>query len=316
MIVSVASRRGSPGATTFVGLLASWWAEQDTLRFLLEADEAGGTFAARWKSAHGLTWQPGLIELATLPEPDISSLQTNSQQLPDGLQAVAAPPSPGQVFHALQAIGDEGAATLARLEGLRAFVDCGRLTRRSAAINLARRSVVTILLCRAELEDIYGMLAGVVELRDAGCNVGLVVVGGGRWPPEEIAKRAEVPLLGVLPNDPKGGRLVCTGGLVRSRRFERTALAKAMDELTPAIQSFCAVHHRPVDVHAPGVTPMRTTTTGTSPTPGPWSEGQVSPAIAAATALAVELDDARPGPPPPPPESRNGTRRNGSEASA
>lgn len=314
MIISVASRRGSPGATTFAGLLATWWAEQDTSRLLFEADEAGGVFAGRWKTAHGLTWQPGLIELATLAEHDLASLQVNSQPLADGLQAVAAPPSPGQVIHALQAIGDEGAATLARLKGLRAFVDCGRLTRRSPAINLARRSVVTILLCRAELEEIYGMLAGVVELRDAGCNLGLVVVGAGRWPPEEIAERAGVPLLGVLPNDPKGGRMVCTGGLVRSRRLERTALAKAMDELTPAIQSFCAVHHRPVDVHAPGVTPMRGTTQGPAPRSGPW-EGEVSPAIAAATALAAELGEARPGPPPPPPESRNGTSPNGSEAS-
>lgn len=316
MIISVASRRGSPGATTFVGLLATWWAEQDTLRLLLEADDAGGAFAGRWKTAHGLTWQPGLIELATLAEPDLASLQVNSQPVADGLQAVAAPPSPGQVIHALQAIGDDGAATLARLKGLRTFVDCGRLTRRSPAINLARRSVVTILLCRAELEEIYGMLAGVVELRDAGCNVGLVVVGSGRWAPEEIAERAGVPLLGVLPNDPKGGRVVCTGGLVRSRRLERTALAKAMEELTPAIQSFCAVHHRPVDVHAPGVTPMRATTTGPAPKPEPWSEAPVSPAIAAATALAAELGETRPGPPPPPPESRNGSSQSGSEASA
>ena len=238
MIISVASRRSSPGATTVVGLLASWWAEEGTSRLILEADDGGGILAARWKSAHGLTWQPGLIELATLVEPDLPGIIATSQPIAQGLSVVAAPPSPGQVINALNALGDAGAARLAGTTSLRAFVDCGRLTQRSAAIHLARRSVVTLLVCRPELEEIYGMLAGVVELRDAGCQVGLLVVGDGRWSATEIAERAEAPLLGVLPNDPKGARIAAGDGLIRSRRLERTPLGEGdgrVHNLTPVV---------------------------------------------------------------------------------
>lgn len=283
MIVSVASRRSSPGATTVAGLLASWWAEEGTSRLILEADDGGGILAARWKSAHGLTWQPGLIELATLLEPDLPGIIATSQPIADGLSVVAAPPSPGQVINALNALGDAGAAQLAGMTNLRAFVDCGRLTQRSAAIHLARRSVLTLLVCRPELEEIYGMLAGVVELRDAGCQVGLVVVGEGRWSAAEIAERAEVPLVGVLPRDPKGARIAASDGLIRSRRLERTALGRAMDEFTTSLQSMCSVTHRPVDHNAPGVSPV--TVSQLSAPGAPGDSGPLSPAMQAATAL-------------------------------
>lgn len=281
MMLSVASRRGSPGATTVAGLLASWWVEEGTSRVLVEADDSGGIAAARWRPAHGLTWQPGLIELATLTDPDLRGVLATGQPIADGLRVVAAPPSPGQVINALNALGDDGAARLASLGSLRAFVDCGRLTGRSAAIHLARRSVVTVLVCRPVLEEIYGMLAGVVELRDAGCHVGLVVIGDGAWSATEIAEQAQVPLLGVLPTDPKGARVTASEGLVRSRRLERTALGKAMDEFTTTLQSYCSLRQRPVDQHAPGVSPVSISAAG-GPT-GQTSPGVLSPAMQAAT---------------------------------
>lgn len=281
MMLSVASRRGSPGATTVAGLLASWWVEEGTSRVLVEADDSGGIAAARWRPAHGLTWQPGLIELATLTDPDLGGVLATGQPIAEGLSVVAAPPSPGQVINALNALGDDGAARLASLSSLRAFVDCGRLTGRSAAIHLARRSVVTMLVCRPVLEEIYGMLAGVVELRDAGCHVGLVVIGDGAWSATEIAEQAQVPLLGVLPADPKGARVTASEGLVRSRRLERTALGKAMDEFTTALQSYCSVRQRPVDQHAPGVSPVSFSGAGGSA--GQTGLAVLSPAMRAAT---------------------------------
>lgn len=281
MMLSVASRRGSPGATTVAGLLASWWDEEGTSRVLVEADDSGGIAAARWRPAHGLTWQPGLIELATLTDPDLHGVLATGQPIADGLRVVAAPPSPGQVINALNALGDDGAARLASLSSLRAFVDCGRLTGRSAAIHLARRSVVTVLVCRPVLEEIYGMLAGVVELRDAGCHVGLVVIGDGAWSATEIAEQAQVPLLGVLPADPKGARVTASEGLVRSRRLERTALGRAMDEFTTTLQSYCSLRQRPVDQHAPGVSPV--SFSGAGGRAGQTGPAVLSPAMQAAT---------------------------------
>ncbi|MCP4966249.1 MAG: hypothetical protein GY926_13585 [bacterium] len=265
------------------GLLASWWVEDGASRVIVEADDGGGILAARWKSAHGLTWQPGLIELATLSQPDVPGVLANSQPIAEGLSVVAAPPSPGQVINALDALGDDGAARLASVANLRVFVDCGRLTKRSAAIHLARRSVVTLIVCRPELEEIYAMLAGVVELRDAGCQVGLVVVGEGAWSATEIADQAQVPLMGVLPRDPKGAGVAASDGLVRSRRLERTALGRAMDDFTTSLQSYCSVRQRPVDQYAPGVSPATISRDG--PPRGHSGPGVLSPAMQAAFAV-------------------------------
>lgn len=257
MILSIASRRASPGATTFASMLAGMWGEAGTLKLLVEADDTGGSLAARWSAAYQLTTTPGLIELATLSEaPDTSLLVAHSQPVATDVGVVPAPPAPGQVINAINALGDDGIAALASIENLRAFVDCGRLTSRSAALQIARRSLVTILVARPILEEIHSLQAGIVELREAGCNVGLVLVGKGDWPASEIAEHARVPLLGVLPDDPKGAKLIAQRGLAAGRSFDRSSLGKAMAEVVPQLQNYCSVKMRPVDENAPFVTSL------------------------------------------------------------
>ena len=68
---------------------------------------------------------------------------------------------------------------------------------------IARRAALTVLLCRPTLEEIYTLMPGVEELRDAGCALGLVVVGDGPYHPTEIADKANIDLLGHVPNDPR-----------------------------------------------------------------------------------------------------------------
>lgn len=237
MIVAVASRKASPGATTVAALLAARWQEEGATRFIVEADPSGGTLAARWSEAHGASWNPGLVDLAMVRgTADARSLASVSQPLAPGVQLCAAPSAPSQVVTALTTIGDAGAALLAGAPGARSFVDCGRLDARSPALPLARRAVVTLLVLRPLLDEINTAFAGVVDLTAAGCRVGLVLVGRGHWSADEIANAANVEVFGELPDDPRAARLFANRGLGAGRAFQRTQLSAAASELASTLQ--------------------------------------------------------------------------------
>lgn len=241
MIVAVASRKASPGVTTLASLLAGFWREESVTRLILEADPSGGTLAARWQQAHDLSWDPGLVALSvTRGILDTTAVARVTQEIGDGLRIAAAPPSPAQVTSALRAMGDGFAASLAATPDLRCVVDCGRLTMSSPAMPLAQRAAMTILVCRPVLEEIHTLLPGVVELREAGCMLGLVVVGDGPYHPAEIAEKAEIELLGHLPFDARAAQAWSTDGLHAGRGFRRSDLARTMADLTALVADRCA----------------------------------------------------------------------------
>jgi hypothetical protein len=247
VIIAVANRKASPGATTVAALLAARWDEDGATRFIVEADPSGGTLAARWSEAHGVSWNPGLVDLAMVRgAADARSLAAVSQPLAPGVQLCAAPSAPSQVVTALSTIGDTGAALLAGAAGARSFVDCGRLDGRSPAIPLARRAVVTLLVLRPVLDEINTAFAGIVDLAAAGCRVGLVLVGRGHWSADEIANAADVEVFGELPDDPRAAKLFANRGLGAGRAFQRTQLAGAAAELASTLQLVSASVRVPV----------------------------------------------------------------------
>ncbi len=241
MIIAVASRKASPGATTLTTLLAGYWSEPDALRVIIEADVSGGTLAARWNAAHNLSWDPGLLAMsATRGQLDIESLTRVTQPLTDDVVVAAAPPRPGQIAAALTALGDKGAARLAGASGVRAFVDCGRLGTASPAITLARRAALTIVVCRPILEEIHALQPGIGELHDAGCVVGLVCIGEGDYHPTEIAESCQTELVGVIPEDQRAAHALNRDGFAAGRVFAKSVLAKRVAELTTSVQARCA----------------------------------------------------------------------------
>ncbi len=246
MIVAFGSRKASPGVTTFTALVAAFWDEPGTTRLIMEADPSGGTLAARWQSAHSLTWNPGLLALSahrgTLNADTIPSL---AQPLADGLFLAAAPPSPHQIGAALKGLGDQGATDLAGAAGLRVFADCGRLNAGSSALPVVRRAALNVLVCRPLLEEVHTLLPAVDELRDAGCVVGLVCVGDGPYSAGEIADHVGIELLGAIPNDPKGAGAFARAGLAAGRSFDRSILGRTMGEVAAAIQSRCLAEATP-----------------------------------------------------------------------
>jgi len=238
MIVAVASRKASPGVTSLTAWLADQWSEPGVTRLIVEADPSGGSLAARWSSAHGLTWDPGLLTLSTSRSVlAADTLEPLTQRLTGGVLVAAAPPAPEQVIGALTRWGDRGAAELAAAEGVRAFVDCGRLTAASPALTLARRAALTVLVCRPRLDEVNALVPAAAELTAAGCTLGLVCIGSEPYLPAEIANAAGLPLLGVLPVDTRAAAVFDRDGLDSGRSFRRSALAQTAAELTEYIRS-------------------------------------------------------------------------------
>jgi len=270
MIVAVASRKASPGVTTLTALLAGFWQEPDVLRVIVEADASGGTLAARWNSAHDLSWDPGLLAMSAMRgQLDGDSLRTVTQPLAENVCLAAAPPGPGQIESALMALGDKGAAALAAAPGVRVFVDCGRLSPSRPAVALARRAALTIVVCRPNLDEVYAVQPGIRELQDAGCTVGLVCVGEGQYHPTEIAESCQVDLVGVVPDDERAATAFNTDGFSAGRSFSKSQLARRMGELASHVQVGCAQslvpHQRPIEVELGGATDQLVDLEGPAP---------------------------------------------------
>lgn len=241
MIVALASRKASPGTTTLTALLAAYWYEPGSERLVVEADPSGGTLAARWSNAHGLSWDPGLLSLSTTRSRlDAGLLPSISQPLADAFWVAAAPPAPDQVRACLARMGDTGAAALAGAADLATFVDCGRLTSSSPALPLAQRAAMTILVCRPRLDEVHALVPAVSELSQAGCSLGLVCVGDGPYPPSEVARTLATDLLAVLPVDDRACAALDREGFRAGRVLRRSALVRAVEELAGLIRSRCA----------------------------------------------------------------------------
>ena len=298
MIVALASRTASPGVTTLAALVAANWDDPDAVRLIVEADPAGGALAARWSAVHGVTWDPGLLDLSTrrsdLAQP--GAVAAVSQPLADDLWLTAAPPAPDQVRAALTRMGDAGAAALAATPGLAAIVDCGRLTSRSPALPLAQRAVVTVMLCRPHLEEIYGLASAVDELRDAGCQPVLVCVGDRPYEPAEVGRALRLPLLGVVPDDPRAARELRLKGLTAGRAYRRSQLARSVQELTSILRARVSELLHPLEVSLPRPAPAA----GPAPTPDGGPMGGAAP--------PQPPDPARTGDVPPHPAAVTGSR--------
>ena len=230
MIWAVASRKGSPGATTLAVLLGHLWPGADEPRFVVEADPEGGVLAARWHAALGTTHEPGLLTLAAARDGSaIDRLHRHAQPLVAGLRLVAGPPGPAQADASLRALGAAAPNALAGAP-VQCFVDCGRLDPASVALPLARAAQRVLLVARPRLDEVVALRAVAESLSGAGLALGLVCIGDRPFHPLEVADQAGVPLTGVIPDDPSAAALVRDGAL-GGRGLRRSRLARSVSEL-------------------------------------------------------------------------------------
>ena len=235
--IAFASCRGAPGVTTtVVGLAATWPGAQRPL--VVEADPDGGVLAARFGE---LRADRTLAEVAVEVRRryDHERVVSSARALWGAIPVVVAPPSAEQTHGALAMAGEHLGEGLAN-DGHPVLLDVGRITARSPALAMARRSVVTVLVTRPTFEGVAALATRGAELRAAGCELGLVVIGEDPYPADETAQGAGIALLGVLPADARSAATLA-GGAGSSRRLRRSTLWRSLADLAARLDTMAGV---------------------------------------------------------------------------
>lgn len=177
MLLSIASAKGSPGATTAAHVLAAIWPRDVRLA---ELDPAGSDLMYRLRTQSG---QPvdssrGLVSLAAaVRRESATSLEDHLTVVDGGLEVLIGLARPDQAA----AIGSGWSAVAQSLRGpVDVITDVGRLTPGTPSLGAALASDRLLLVARPGV-DHYGHLRERL-----------------RWILEETAHRAERPELGVL----------------------------------------------------------------------------------------------------------------------
>ncbi len=230
-LVAAAAAKAAPGVTTSALALAGVW-PADRQVLLVEADPGGGDLAARF----GLAAQPGLVSLAAAArrQVDAALVAEHAQALPGGLGVLVGPPGAEQAAAALGMLAPAVVAGLEGLDGVDVVADLGRLDPGSPALGLARAASLLVLVVRPRLDELQHLVHRVAALRGERRALGLVVVGTGPYPAEEIAAALGVEVLGTLPADPRAASLL-GGGTASVGALRRTPLVRAARSLAEAV---------------------------------------------------------------------------------
>lgn len=243
MLIAVGSLAGSPGATTVAALLARHWPSTES-RFLIEANPDGGVLAARWHERMGLSWTPGLVEVAGRIRGGgslLEALAASAQPVGGGVEVVPALPGRAAVDAALRGLSDDALAGVAASDRI-VVVDVGRL--RSSTIGVVRRSRMTVIVCRPDLESAQLAMPQIAELRNSGAEVNVITVGDAPYSAEEFADAARVPYARSIPFDRRGAQLVHAYGPA-GRGVDRSRLGRGARSVAENLAEWAPVRKAP-----------------------------------------------------------------------
>jgi hypothetical protein len=204
-----------------------------------EADPSGNDTGV---TLEGVGENPGLITLAATGRrgmPDAAVVADHARPIGDGALLLPGPVSGEETAASLVAVAEPLAELAARDSRLWLF-DVGRLWAGSAALPLARRSALTVLVCRPQPTEALALPARVTALRRAGCGeLVLVCVGKGPYTGAELAEFAGVTLAGELGFE-RDATAAVRGAL--SGRSRRSPLWRGAVELAAALAWMLAQH--------------------------------------------------------------------------
>lgn len=231
-IIGVTSGGGSPGATsTALGLAFALGRQSGRNPVLIESDPDGGVLGLRF----GFPAEPSLASLAAAVarSADDDQLLYNHCIDLSGVRVLAAPGDPLIARWAL----NRSAAGIARTvsnSGAPAVIDLGRMLGDSPASPLAGAADRVLIVTRPTADEVQRMLFVNRALTTIGCRTALVVVGHAPYNPQDVAALAGVPLLAVLPDDPKTATAL-SGGHHNVRKFRKSVLWLTLHEMADRI---------------------------------------------------------------------------------
>lgn len=258
-LISVLADKGG-GVTTSATALAAVWPREV---LLAECDVAGGDLPYRLSGQGGrpLAQDRGVMSLAAAVRGQVSAelVLEHTQRVQGGLQVLVGPATPEQAM-AMASAWTPISGMLAGLPELDVVADCGRLLGGTALVPVLRRSSLILLVARASVEGMahlrHGLTAVAREVNASSTSTrgpsalsraGVLLIGDdaqGKTAVREVRQvlqaapgLAQVPVLGVLADDPVGARAL--GGRW-DRRLDRSALVRSAREAAEAV--FAWVH--------------------------------------------------------------------------
>jgi MinD-like ATPase involved in chromosome partitioning or flagellar assembly len=201
MLITLVSAKGAPGVTT-AALALTAAATNFGPALMVEADPAGGVLDC-WCGPLG---EPGLLEVATKlrSNADAGVVWNETASVGPGVQVITGPTSPGSMSAALSAVDVTLGRALAALDAS-VVVDAGRWLGSGDAPAVLKASSTVVAVCRPTLDSIEHTRSLVSELSSITAFPSVLVVGGTKpYGPKEIEAALQVPVIGVLPWDPRG----------------------------------------------------------------------------------------------------------------
>jgi hypothetical protein len=224
----------SPGLTTAVHAIAAAWPAHRRA-IVAEVDPAGGSLAARFDLAP----EPGLTDLAAAGRRGLShdTVLRHCRRLPSGVIALVAPVSPDRVTSALAVLGSVLGDALDSIPGTDVLADCGRVDRRSPALELVHRAPYAVLVVTPSLEGVAHAEARIDALSIPSGRLAVVTVGERPYRPDEVGSALQLPVLGALAWDPAGAAQLNGGTASRRNELRRSAavIARELASFLPAL---------------------------------------------------------------------------------
>jgi hypothetical protein len=231
-IVTLCSAKGSPGATTSSLALAYAWPRAV---LLVEADVSAGSGILAGHLNGREAHERGLLGIGLafrrqgrITEEDI---WRQSIELAEGrflLPGLWDPVQAAQLTSAWPAL----AKTLRDLSDVDVIIDFGRLGTAFDAASLLPHSDLVLAVGRCSLGDAYALTRRLPTLASSlQSNVLRLATVGPRdpYPPAELARKLDIPLLCELPWDPVGAGVYSHGRPGHRRRSQASLDAAAME---------------------------------------------------------------------------------------
>ena len=210
-VLVAGSAKGSPGVTTSLLALALTWPRES---LFVEADPAGGDVRAGLLQAQAPPGRDllGLALAARRGTPEVAehAIAVHEDRvwvvpgLTDPAQREAVLPVWPHVVASLTATGRD------------VLVDAGRLDLPGGLVAAAEPTVVLLAVAPTltSVDRAYPVITRLRQVATSGRGVarlGLLVVGDGPYPPGEVAKALDSPVLGVLPADRAAAAALAAG---------------------------------------------------------------------------------------------------------